>query len=117
MELDKSGQHSMKLGMGKCKSSITILMALGLLLLGGFASVPEGSEILRQQAKSMAPPDGMTAIYVFRPNMPPGDTLWLVNLDSKHFGYLAPKSYLFGIVPSGQHMLDLGFQEARLVTR
>lgn len=80
---------------------------LALLFLGGCASVPPGSAVIQQQAVKMVPPDGWGAIYVFRPRMPPGDTLWGVNLDAKHFGYLAPGTYLYGIVEPGQHSLDL----------
>lgn len=90
-------------------SSFGKVLLLGALILGGCASVPPGSAILQQQAKRMMPPDGWGAIYVFRPSMPPGDTLWGVNLDSKHFGYLAPSSYLYGIAQPGPHTLDLAY--------
>ena len=92
-----------------------IIFALVLpISLGGCASVPSGSVILQKQAKGMSPPDGWCGIYVFRPSMPPGDTLWGVNLDSKHFGYLAPKSYLYGVIQPGQHELDLEYSESKI---
>ena len=62
----------------------------------------------------MMPPQGWGAIYVFRPSMPPGDTLWGVNLDSKHFGYLAPKSFLYGVLQPGQHSLDLEYPGSKI---
>lgn len=91
------------------KEHIAVLIVMSSFLLGGCASVPPGSAIIQEQASRMVPPEGWGAIYVFRPSMPPGDTLWGVNLDSKHFGYLAPKSYLYGVLQPGQHTLDLEY--------
>lgn len=62
----------------------------------------------------MSAPEGYGAIYVFRPRMPPGEVLWGVNLDARHFGYLAPGSYLYGFVRPGQHSLDLNYLKSTI---
>ena len=82
------------------------------IFLAGCVAVPPGSPIIREQARSMVPPEGWGAVYVFRPALPPGDTLWEVNLDGGHFGMLAPKSYLYGVLRPGPHRLDLGYPKS-----
>lgn len=111
--------------MRKFKTSFSVLIALSFLFLGSCSpfvpnsaiistSVPPGSAIIREQAIRMAPPQGWGAIYVFRPGLPPGVRLWGVNLDSTHFGYLAPKSFLYGVVQPGLHSLDLQYPKSRI---
>ena len=95
--------------MKKFKVHVAVLIVMSSFLLEGCATVPPGSAIIQEQAIRMVPPEGWGAIYVFRPSMPPGDMLWGVNLDSKHFGYLAPKSYLYGVLQPGRHTLDLEY--------
>jgi len=100
--------------MNKFKVSLAAVVLLSAFLLGACATVPPGSAIIQQQANSLVPPEGWGAIYVFRPGFPPGDNPWRVNLDSKLFGQVTPKSYLYGLVKPGEHSVDLAYAGSRI---
>ena len=86
-----------------------VLLALILTQMTGCVSVqpiPEGSLTVKQQALSLTPPPGKAGVYVIRiykfiGHLIPIDT----TLDYQEFGSLKTDSYLFGVVPPGEHVL------------
>lgn len=84
---------------------VLLTLALVSFALTGCASVPEGSVKLQQLSERMVPPEGLAGVYVFRPFLYGSGAFLLskAEMDSKLFGYLAPRTYLYGIVPPGEH--------------
>ena len=84
-------------------------LVLVTFVFTGCATVPEGSVKLQQQSERMVPPDGKAGVYIFRPSLLAwgSGTLSKVEIDSKIFGYLAPRTYLYGIVPPGEHSVGI----------
>jgi hypothetical protein len=84
---------------------VLLTLALVSFALTGCATVPEGSAKLQQLSERMVPPEGKSGVYVFRPSLYGSGAflLWKAEMDSKLFGHLAPRTYLYGIVPPGGH--------------
>ena len=84
----------------------TALLGLLTILITGCASVPEGSDAIKHQALSFAPPPGKAGVYVIRPyHMLGSAVLENVSLDYQVFGALVTSSYLYGTVSPGLHTL------------
>src|SRR3979411_1121065 len=82
------------------------LAATSLLLLAACASVPPGSDRLAQQAQTFIPPPGKANLYVIRPyNFSGSAGLWNVTLDVNEIGTLGLRSYLYGAIDPGEHVL------------
>lgn len=70
----------------------------------GCATEPEGSPALEKEALSFNPPPDKAAIYVVRPyNFVGSGALFRVSLDYQEFGSVKTSTYLFGLIPPGQH--------------
>jgi hypothetical protein len=68
--------------------------------------VPPGSERLAQQARSFAPPAGKANLYAVRMwSALEGGIVWPVTLDFEEFGNVGQRSYLYGAIPPGEHVL------------
>ena len=77
-----------------------------LLLVTGCATVPKASDRLAQQSRTFVPPPGKANVYVIRPYNYIGSGLrWTVTLDSIEFGNLGLRSYLYGVVEPGEHVV------------
>jgi hypothetical protein len=87
-------------------SFIAILGAL--LLLGGCASVPRGSDRLERQARSFTPPPGKANVYAVRMwSALESGLVWPVTLDFQEFGNVGQRSYVFGPIAAGDHVLGV----------
>jgi hypothetical protein len=63
------------------------------------------------QALSFTPPPGKSSIYVIRPGGFVGlIALWDVDLDADSLGKLGAGSFLFAVVPPGEHNLRVVYQ-------
>ena len=84
-------------------------LVLVTFVFAGCVTVPEGSVKLQQQSERMVPPEGKAGVYIFRPSLLAwgSGTLSRVEIDSKLFGYLAPRTYLYGIWPPGEHSIGI----------
>lgn len=107
----ESARNTMTL---KARFTYLVLAFVSLMLIG-CASVPKGSATLQRQAELMVPPEGTAGVYVFRPSLYGSGALllWKAEMNSELFGYLAPRSYLYGIVPSGKY--TVGGEGTRVV--
>src|SRR5262249_170393 len=77
-----------------------------LLLVTGCATVPKASDRLAQQSRTFVPALGKVNVYVIRPyNFIGGALRWTVTLDSGEFGSLGLRSYLYGVVEPGEHVV------------
>jgi hypothetical protein len=77
-----------------------------LLLATGCASVPPGSDALAQQARRFTPPPGRANLYAVRAwSVFESGIVWPVTLDFREFGNVGQRSYLYGLVPPGEHVL------------
>ncbi len=77
-----------------------------LLLAGSCASVPRGSETLERQARSFTPPPGKANVYAVRMwSVFESGIVWPVTLDFREFGNVGQRSYLYGAIPAGEHVL------------
>jgi len=77
-----------------------------LLLAGGCASVPRGSEKLERQARSFTPPPGKANVYAVRAwSVLDSGIVWPVTLDFREFGNVGQQSYLYGAIAAGDHVL------------
>lgn len=75
-------------------------------LLSGCASVPPASSTFERKALSFTPATGTASIYVYRPyNFLAGGSLFNISLDYKEFGNLETKTYLFGNITPGPHIV------------
>ena len=75
----------------------------------GCASVPTASTTFESKAMRFTAPPGMAAVYVYRPfNLIGSAVLFAVSLDYKDFGSVATKTYLFGTVKPGPHVIKAG---------
>lgn len=84
-------------------------------------SMPEGSPAMRRQALSFSPPPGMAGVYVIHPlqvsfvplvvvPIPQAGLATMressqINLDYQEFGQVDYNTYLFGLIPPGEHTL------------
>jgi hypothetical protein len=73
---------------------------------------PEGSALMKQEALSFAPPPGKSGIYIIRPYhffkdaiYGGSDILLNISLDYQQFGSVNTNSYIFALVPPGNHIL------------
>jgi hypothetical protein len=83
------------------------LLGLLIIQITGCASVPEGSDAMKQQALSFAPPSGKAGFYVIRPYEYTGSVLLdTISFDYQECGSLATDTYLFGTVLPGEHTLQ-----------
>jgi hypothetical protein len=77
-----------------------------LLLAGSCASVPRGTEKLERQARSFTPPPGKANVYAVRAwSMLESGLVWPVTLDFREFGNVGQRSYLYGAIAAGDHVL------------
>ena len=77
-----------------------------LVLMGGCASVPPGSEELARQAQGFTPPPGRANLYAVRRwSVFEGGIVWPVTLDFREFGNVGQRSYLYGAIAPGEHVL------------
>jgi hypothetical protein len=101
---------------------------LAALLLGLFVvqiigctdmSMPEGSPAMKQQALSFSPAPGKAGVYVIHTvqilfgeygiaGTTANDEDNQINLDYQEFGQVSFNSYLYGMVPPGEHTLNSG---------
>jgi hypothetical protein len=82
------------------------VIVTSFLLLAGCASVPPGSNDLTQQALTFSPPPGKANLYVIRPYNVVGSVgLWTVTLDFNEIGTVGLRSYLYGAIAPGEHVL------------
>jgi hypothetical protein len=87
---------------------ISIAMLGALLLTGACASVPRGSDRLERLARSFAPPPGQANVYAVRVwSALESGIAWPVTLDFREFGHVGQRSYLYGAVPAGDHVLGV----------
>jgi hypothetical protein len=85
---------------------VTVLLGLFIMQISGCANVPVGSDAMKQQALSFAPPPGKAGVYIMRPYQYRGSVLLdIISLDYEGCGSLANDTYLFGIVLPGEHAL------------
>jgi hypothetical protein len=90
----------------RLRVSIAILGAL--LLAGACASVPRGSDRLERLARSFTPPPGKANVYAVRTwSALESGIAWPVTLDFREFGHVGQRSYLYGAVPVGDHVLGV----------
>jgi hypothetical protein len=84
-----------------------LLLPLAAVLTGCVTKPPpEQSPAVQQQAMSFTPPPGMAGIYVVRPSQFTARPFnFEIQLDANKFGLLPRDSYLFGLVPAGDHAL------------
>jgi hypothetical protein len=81
---------------------------IATLLAAGCASVPDAPEAQQNRARSFQPPPGKALVYVLRPSqLDQIGTLAELELDSRKFGTLSPKTYLSVAVPPGRHELKV----------
>ena len=86
------------------RTSVALLGAL--LLAGACASVPRGSEKLERQARSFTPPPGKANVYVVRMwSVLESGIVWPVTFDFREFGNVGQRSYLYGAIEAGDHVL------------
>lgn len=84
-------------------TAAVLLLALSVV---GCASVPAGSGALSEQARSFAPPPGKANVYAVRMwSMLEGGIVWPVTLNFHEFGHVGQRSYLYGAIPPGEHVL------------
>jgi hypothetical protein len=69
------------------------------------AQTKKASDALTQQSRTFVPPPGKANVYVIRPENFLGLSLWYVTLDYQRFGNLGPRSYLYGVVDPGDHLV------------
>jgi hypothetical protein len=85
---------------------IPVAILGALLLAAGCASVPRGSERLERQARSFTPPPGKANVYAVRAwSVLESGIVWPVTLDFREFGNVGQRSYLYGAIPAGDHVL------------
>ena len=88
------------------RSMTRAALLAGLLFAGGCASVPPGSETLALQARSFTPPPGKANVYAVRMwSVFEGGIVWPVTLDFREFGNVGQRSYLYGAISPGEHVL------------
>jgi hypothetical protein len=76
------------------------------MLLWGCASVPPGSEALAREARRFTPPPGKANLYAVRMwGVFESGIVWPVTLDFKEFGNVGQRSYLYGTIAPGEHVL------------
>jgi hypothetical protein len=70
-------------------------------------AVSEGSPDVERQALAFAPPPGMAGLYVIRPHhFVGGLAVFPISIDDgEKLGILKMNSYLFAVVPPGEHVL------------
>jgi hypothetical protein len=89
----------------RLQSSMAAVLLLALFVMG-CASVPAGSTALSEQARSFAPPPGKANVYAVRMwSMLEGGIVWPVTLDFREFGFVGQRSYLYGAIPAGEHII------------
>jgi len=72
----------------------------------GCASVPPGSDTLAEEARRFTPPPGKANLYAVREwSVFRSGIVWPVTLDFKEFGNVGQRSYLYGVVGPGEHVL------------
>jgi hypothetical protein len=77
-----------------------------LILASGCASVPPGSDALALQARRFTPPPGKANLYAVRMwSVFESGIVWPVTLDFKEFGNVGQRSYLYGAISPGEHVL------------
>jgi hypothetical protein len=85
---------------------LLILVFTFIYFLTGCASVPPASPTFERKALSFTPATGTASIYVYRPyNFRAGGSLFNISLDYKEFGNLEIKTYLFGNITPGSHII------------
>lgn len=88
-----------------------LLVSLAALMTCRASAKPilEASAELKQQALSFTPPPGMACVYVVRPSEFGGNHLhpFRVTVDSNEWGSLTCATYVFGLVPPGDHELHV----------
>jgi len=83
-----------------------LLVLAAFILVSGCASVPPGSDGLRQQARSFTPPPGKANVYAIRGwSLFEAGIVWPVTLDFTGFGNVGLRSYLYGAISPGDHVL------------
>jgi hypothetical protein len=107
----------------RSRQILCLAVALPALLAMGTGctsmGMPEGSPAMKQQALSFTPPPGKAGVYVIHPYQISfgvgglvGNTMMRessqVNLDYQEFGQVDFNTYLFGLVPPGDHVLSSG---------
>jgi hypothetical protein len=87
----------------------TAIAIVGVLILAsGCASVPRGSEKLERQARTFVPPPGQANVYAVRMwSALESGIIWPVTLDFQEFGNVGQRSYLYGAIPAGEHVLGV----------
>ncbi len=81
-------------------------LLVALLLAAACATVPPGSEGLARQARSFTPPPGKANVYAVRMwSVFESGIVWPVTLDFREFGNVGQRSYLYGAIPPGDHVL------------